>query len=276
MHTTIRKLALASAITFAFAWLAAGNAEAGPVGKEVTEARQEAQIWTTYALSPHLRASDLSVKVDNGTATLSGEVAQDISRQLAHEIALGVSGIGKVDNRIVVRDDFVAAERTSRGYGEIVDDAAITAAVKSKLLWSKHTDGLDIEVTTLAGNVRLAGHADSAESKALAGRLASNTRGVSGVDNALVIAARVPVAEASDGVVAEVAQGISDTWITTRVKSTYLYSNNVTSSDISVDTVGGVVTLSGKVDSGAERALAIEMAQNIRGVRDVVSRDLVL
>jgi hyperosmotically inducible periplasmic protein len=275
MNTTFGKLALASAITFAL--LAASGAHAGPVGKELTEARQETQIWTTYALSPHLRATDLSVKVTDGTATLTGEVPQDVNRQLAHEIALGVGGISKVDNRIVVKDDFVPAPRATRGYGDIVDDASITAAVKSKLLWSRHTDGLDIHVTTLAGKVRLEGNADSAESKALAGRLASNTQGVNGVDNALVIAARKPAAAKDAPAVATgVRQDITDSWITTKVKSTYMYSSNITSSDISVDTANGIVTLTGKVDSGAERALAIEMAQNIRGVSSVVSSGLVL
>ena len=34
--------------------------------------------------------------------------------------------------------------------------------------------------------------------------------------------------------------------------------------------------LSGKVDSGAERALAIELAQNVRGVKSVQSKALTL
>jgi osmotically-inducible protein OsmY len=62
---------------------------------------------------------------------------------------------------------------------------------------------------------------------------------------------------------------VSDAWITTKVKSTFLYSSNVAGSDITVTTAGGVVTLTGKVDSGAERALAIELAQNVKGVKSV-------
>ena len=67
-----------------------------------------------------------------------------------------------------------------------------------------------------------------------------------------------------------------DGWITTKVKSTYAYSTNVDGSDISVTTNGGVVTLSGMVDSGAERALAIELAQNVRGVKSVHSKGLTM
>jgi osmotically-inducible protein OsmY len=34
----------------------------------------DTQIWTTYALSPYLRANELEVSVHDGKATLSGKV----------------------------------------------------------------------------------------------------------------------------------------------------------------------------------------------------------
>lgn len=69
-------------------------------------------------------------------------------------------------------------------------------------------------------------------------------------------------------------QDISDSWITTKVKSTLLYSSNVAGSAIDVSTDKGVVSLSGRVSSGSERALAIELTQNVRGVKSVQSREL--
>ena len=66
----------------------------------------------------------------------------------------------------------------------------------------------------------------------------------------------------------------SDTWITTKVKSTLLYSRNVGGTGIDVSTENGVVTLSGKVDDGAERALAVKLTENVRGVRSVQSKAL--
>ena len=268
MATPIRILVLASAIALALAFT--GGAQAAPAAQEITDARHEAQIWTTYALSPHLRANDLSVEVRNGRATLSGVVADDLNRDLAEAIALGVTGVHDVDNGITVQDDYVPAPRDKRGYGELIDDASITTAVKSKLLWSRHTGGLEIEVATRSGEVLLTGTADTAASKALAGRMTADTRGVRSVANELKVVAP------PDGMVAEAGKDIADGWITTKVKSTFMYSSNVSSSDISVDTAGGVVTLTGKVDSGAERALAIELAQNVRGVRSVESSGLVL
>lgn len=275
MASCIRSLALVSAIALALSFT--GSIHAEPVSQEITEARQEAQIWTTYALSPYLRANDLSVEVHAGKATLTGVVADGVNRDLANQIALGVEGVTRVDNRITIEPDFVPEPDATRSYGEIIDDASVTAAVKSKLLWSQATDGLQINVTTTSGKVLLTGTADTAEARALAGRMAADTDGVHSVDNELRVVAPTDTLAANAGsIAADTGAGLADGWITTKVKSTFMYSSNVRGSDISVDTNSGVVTLSGKVDSGAERALAIELAQNVRGVRSVESSALVL
>jgi osmotically-inducible protein OsmY len=162
----------------------------------------------------------------------------------------------------------------ARTYGESMDDAGISAAVKSKLLWSKYADGTTTDVEAKSGKVTLRGTADSAASRDLAKNLAMSTRGVVSVDNQLVVKEVKPaiagVAKTSAGT------DVADGWITTKVKSTYGYSSNVDGSDIAVSTNSGIVTLSGKVDSGAERALAIELAQNVRGVKSVQSKALTL
>jgi osmotically-inducible protein OsmY len=191
---------------------------------------------------------------------------------------LGVPGIKEVDNQIVVQADYVPVARTgARGYGEVIDDATITAAVKSKLLWSRYTDGLSAEVDTKAGKVTLKGTADSAAAKDLAKRLAMNTRGVVAVDNQLVVdKTKQSVANNAKSAARDTGHEFADSWITTKVKSTFMYSSNVDSNDISVNTHNGVVTLTGKVDSGAERALAVELARNVKGVKSVTSKDLTM
>lgn len=276
MNAFPRKLALASAI--AIALLTAGGTVTAATSQEVIAARQESQIWTTYALSPYLRANDLTVVVVNGKATLAGIVDEDVNKDLAKEIALGVQGVKEVDNQIVVQADYVPPARSGdRSYGAFIDDATITAAVKSKLLWSKHTHAATTQVETKAGKVTLRGEADSAAAMDAAHRVALNTRGVVAVDNRLVLGKPGPTATDSVKSNAEEAgREIADTWITAKVKSTYAYSSNVDGSDIAVKTGDGIVTLSGKVASGAERALAIELARNVRGVRKVKSKGLIL
>ena len=266
MYPQFRKTIFASGLALVMVTIS-GSVAADTASQEVIEARQETQIWTTYALNPYIRANDLKVSVHGGKATLTGTVEEDVNKELAKQIALGVDGVKEVDNQIVVKSDYTAPQRSSsRSYGEMIDDATITAAVKSKLIWSKHTNGLATDVDTRWGKVTLIGTADSEATKDLAGRLAMNTRGVQSVDNQLVVNGKKPT----------MGQNTSDTWITTKVKSTYMYSSNVDGSDISVSTSSGIVTLSGKMNSGAERALAIEMAKNVRGVKSVHSKGLTL
>lgn len=277
MPIQTRNFMRASALALAIA-ATSGTALAADskISQDITDARQETQIWTTYALSPHLRAFDLKVSVHNGKAVITGKADEEVNKELAKQIALGVSGVKEVDNQIVVQADYVPPKKSAeRSYGEVIDDASINAAVKSKLLWSKHTDGLSTNVDTKDGKVTLQGTANTAEARELAGRLAQNTHGVLAVDNQLVVKNEKPsIADKTKSSMSDAGQSISDSWITTKVISTFMYSSNVKGSDIEVATKNGVVTLTGKVDSSAEQALAVELAENIRGVKSVNSKML--
>ena len=274
MYTQPRKLMIATGIALSIAAMST-SAIAASASQDVTDARQEAQIWTTYTLSPYLRANDLNVTVHEGKATLTGKVNEDVNKDLAKQIALGVNGIKEVDNQIVVLADYEPTPGTVRNYGQVVDDASITAAVKSKLVWSKHTDGQTTAVETSAGKVTLTGTAASANAKQAAERLALDTTGVVAVSNQLVVSTATPsLTDRAKNSTAQAGREISDSWITTKIKSTLLYSSNVKGSDVEVNTKGGVVTLSGKLGSGAERALAVELADNVRGVKAVNAKAL--
>lgn len=241
--------------------------------QEITNARQESQIWTTYALSPYLRANDIKVSVVDGKATLTGTVEEAVNKDLATAIAMGVNGIKDVDNKIDVRADYQPT-KSERRYGDQMDDLAISSTIKSKLLWSKYTNSQSIKVNTLDGKVTLEGNAETEEAKKLAGRLAKDTRGARAVENKLVINKTPGITGMAKASTKEVGDVISDSWITTKVKSTLLYSSNVKGSDIEVTTNAGVVTLSGKLDTGVERALAVELAENVRGVKSVQAKTL--
>ena len=188
MYTQSRNRLLATAVALAIATSSVAATAATTPSQDVTNARQESQIWTTYALSPFLRANDLKVSVHEGKATLTGNVEESVNKDLAEQIALGVNGIKDVDNQIKVQADYTPPARSAdRSYGEVIDDASITSAVKSKLVWSKNTEGLTANVETKRGKVTLVGSADSAATKDLAGKLAMGTRGVMSVDNQLVV-----------------------------------------------------------------------------------------
>ena len=64
-------------------------------------------------------------------------------------------------------------------------------------------------------------------------------------------------------------QPVTDTWITTKVKADLATTEGVSSTEISVETVNGVVTLIGVLESktGVEKAIAV--AKGIKGVKSV-------
>lgn len=64
-------------------------------------------------------------------------------------------------------------------------------------------------------------------------------------------------------------QPMSDTWITTKVKTELATTAGVNSMDISVTTVNGVVTLTGTLESDAEVKRAVDAARSVEGVRSV-------
>jgi osmotically-inducible protein OsmY len=66
-----------------------------------------------------------------------------------------------------------------------------------------------------------------------------------------------------------VGETIDDTTITTRVKTAMLNDPGVGGLRIDVDTFKGVVTLSGRVKTPAERDQAIALARRVEGVVEV-------
>lgn len=69
-------------------------------------------------------------------------------------------------------------------------------------------------------------------------------------------------------------QPVTDTWITTKVKADLLTTSDIPAADISVDTVNGVVALSGTVQSREQVDKAVAVTKQIKGVKKVDSSKL--
>jgi hyperosmotically inducible protein len=67
----------------------------------------------------------------------------------------------------------------------------------------------------------------------------------------------------------ESTEPVSDTWITAKVKGDLVTSKAVSGTDVKVETVNGVVSLSGTVATQAEHDNAIKKAKAIKGVKSV-------
>ena len=78
-----------------------------------------------------------------------------------------------------------------------------------------------------------------------------------------------PIMLATEDTMDKAGEVVSDTWITSKVKSTFLADDSLSGMVIKVETNKGVVSLSGVVDSETERDLAISKAKEIEGVTAV-------
>jgi osmotically-inducible protein OsmY len=280
LQTTILSNALGLALALA---MTPASAHDQSLEQAVNEAKLEGQIGTAILLNRHLNPFEISVDVEGDTAILSGTVDEAVDKELAERVALNARGIARVDNKIAVETEAKLRERRSEGerdFDEAVEDASITASVKSRLLWNDVTDGLEIDVDTLRGKVTLSGKAGTQAEKDLATRLARLTDGVRGVDNRIAIApdgeddademAEERAERRGDTDVDRPAESpVSDGWISAKVKSSLLMSAGVDGLDLSVETQEGQVKLGGAASSVSERDLAVEIAKDIKGVKGV-------
>ncbi|HPF74934.1 MAG TPA: BON domain-containing protein [Xanthomonadaceae bacterium] len=263
MNINMKPIAALLAISLAASPAFAGDKS---MGQAVKDARLEGQIATAILFNSHLNPFEISVDVDNNVAVLTGTVDESLDKDLAERVAMNAKGITKVENRIAVDSNWKPKESKDgeRNFGDIVSDATVSTSVKSRLLWNDVTDGTDIKVDTNMGRVTLRGTATTAAEKDMAGRIALGTDGVVAVDNLIQVTPGSVNTPTSDS-----NQPIADSWITTKVKSSLLLSKNVDGLDLTVETKNGLVMLGGSASSTAERDLAIEIAKDIRGVKNV-------
>ncbi len=144
--------------------------------------------------------------------------------------------------------------------GRQVDDAAITAKVKTKITADPELNPFDVDVDTLDGVVTLRGSLPTAEKVAEAVKLARYTDGVTNVENRLRV---------HKG--ASVAQRIGDSALASEIDAKLGVDSEVSASNIDVDVQDGVVTLSGIVESAAAKEHAEKVAKSVEGVRRVIN-----
>jgi osmotically-inducible protein OsmY len=112
----------------------------------------------------------------------------------------------------------------------------------------------------------LTGKVDTEVDKALAEELVLSVDGVSSVDNELTVLNDENVERTSQFVA-----DLTDSKVETVVKTRLLFESEVDGLDIEVEVDAGVVTLAGRVESEAQRQLAITIAKNTDDVEKVVS-----
>ncbi|GGF54504.1 BON domain-containing protein [Alteromonas lipolytica] len=144
-------------------------------------------------------------------------------------------------------------------------DAWIDGKAEATLLFNTHLNSFDINTDVHDGVIVLTGKVDSSIDKKLAEELVIGIDGVVSVDNRLSIVESVDEPLISE----QTSNDLTDAKIATVVKSRLLMDSDISGLDIDVDVADKKVTLSGSVDSEAERALAVEIAKNASQVEAV-------
>ena len=100
------------------------------------------------------------------------------------EYAKDVEGVKDVKNEMTVSK---TSKKTYDTAGEKIDDASITAQVKTALLFHRSTSALHTKVETKHGVVTLGGKARNAAEKDLVSKLVTDIKGVKSVNNRMTI-----------------------------------------------------------------------------------------
>jgi osmotically-inducible protein OsmY len=132
--------------------------------------------------------SKTDVDVKDGVVTLRGEAANLAQKELTSEYARDVEGVKDVKNEMTVAK---TSTEPSQSIGEKIDDASITAQVKSSLLSHRSTSSLRTKVETTDGVVTLHGTAKNAAEKSLVTKLVTDINGVEKVINNMTVAPAV-------------------------------------------------------------------------------------
>ena len=169
-----------------------------------------------------------------------------------------------------------ASSDTRRASGQVIDDASITARVKTALAKQAGVgSAMDINVNTYNGMVQLSGFVPSPEVVDRAGEAARNVQGVQSLRNDIQVAApRADASAGSSGASSDTRRGggqfVEDASITARVKAAVAKQAGIGGAiDINVNTHNGTVQLSGFVPSQEVANRAGEAARNVEGVQSV-------
>jgi hyperosmotically inducible periplasmic protein len=200
------------------------------------------------ALLFHSKINPMKTKVDvkDGVVTLTGEVENQARKELATEYAKDVDGVKDVKNDMVVVD----RDKDNDKMREVKEDA------------KKDVN----EAKADAREAKEKAKADVREAKEEAKAEARDTKEEARAADADRRDDRTD-ADVDD----EAEDKVDDASISAQAKMALLFHRSTSAISTKVDSNEGVVTLTGKAKSQAERELATKVVSDIRGVKNVVN-----
>lgn len=160
-----------------------------------TQPAEHSDAWITMKVKTALlfhrnvSATGTTVYTDNGVVTLQGVASSTAQKELTTEYAQDVANVKEVKNDMTIASTPAAPDST---VGDKIDDASITAEVKTSLMSHSGTSAMRTGVTTSEGVVTVTGIAKNDAEKSLVTKLATDINGVTSVINNMTVA--VPTA----------------------------------------------------------------------------------
>lgn len=166
--------------------------EKGEVPAEHSDAWLITKVKATLLFHRNVKATKTEVLAKDGTVTLRGNASSTAQKDLTTEYAKDVEGVKSVKNEMKAPKTAMKSGETTMGekmdaVSETIDDASVTALVKSTLLYHRSTSALKTTVETKDGVVELGGTAKNAAEKDLATKLVSDVHGVKKVINNMTV-----------------------------------------------------------------------------------------
>ena len=144
------------------------------------------KVKTALLFHRNVSATGTTVYTKDGIVTLQGVATSMAQKELTTEYAKDIDNVKEVNNEMTIAAIPATADAT---VGDKVDDASITAEVKSSLFSHRSTSAMHTGVTTTDGVVTLTGIAKNDAEKSLVTKLATDINGVTSVINNMTIAA---------------------------------------------------------------------------------------
>ena len=160
----------------------------GEVPAVNTDAWLIAKVKSTLLFHRSVSATETEVLAKDGTVTLRGKTTSTAQKNLSTEYARDVEGVNYVKNEMTVLTPATKPGKTTMGekvdaISESIDDASITALVKTTLLYHRSTSALNTTVVTKKGVVELRGKTKTVAEKNRATKIVSDVYGVKRVVN---------------------------------------------------------------------------------------------
>lgn len=216
----------------------------------------EADVDNALLFDPAADSFEIGASVKDGRVELTGTVDSWQEKQLAERLVKGVRGVTAVDNRLDIDFD---ADRT---------DPEIQADVRAQLGWDVLLDNSYLTPEVRDGKVYLRGSVGSLAELRRA-KTRAWVRGVREVDVSGVVVDWEPDDEMVRTKTPVLA---SDDAIERAIRDAAAYDPRVASFELDVNSVGGVVTLSGTVDNVRAKRAAVDLARHTTGVLNVHDR----